>query len=562
MRHSQMSLPSRHSALSTHSVAAAVTGKRASIKGPTLDDMADMLRPDTVLARPPVSMFLKYGIDNPVFDQTVTPPEFVNDLTYTTTVNLVLKDQLRAFLLPSKAKRTATLLQDAEMQTMSAETLRKKKQKWVIDPKGSFSSASDEPLEWTAFNLMSDAVFLVDIVFNFRTGVFTDDCYQEVNMDPKFITWHYLKGWFFVDLVSSIPLDYVSLLISERVYVLRVVHLTKFLALLKLFRLSRLVRYLIHVEENFFFFSRGVYLRMCNTMGMILLIAHWNACLQFFVPRLQGFPDDSWTADLHIQNASWFAQYSWSFFNALSQMLCAGYGGSTPRNLTDMWLTNVGIASGAISYALLLGHVANMIQAMDHTKALHREKMNEVEDYMTYQNFPRRLKNRMRDYFENRYHGRVFDEESILDALSDPLREEVLRYNCRVMVRSVPFLANGDPDFVADLVAVLKQEFYQPGDVIVKQGAIGSKMFFIQSGKVSIVLDDGDVLGIVSEGAYFGELCLIRRTKRQANAIAQTYCNIFTLSTDNFNELLEKYPAVRIAVDAIAEEYFPDEKEV
>lgn len=45
-----------------------------------------------------------------------------------------------------------------------------------------------------------------------------------------------------------------------------------------------------------FFYSSGVYLRLTNYIGLLLLIGHWNACLQFFVPRMQGFPSDSWVA--------------------------------------------------------------------------------------------------------------------------------------------------------------------------------------------------------------------------------------------------------------------------
>ena len=49
--------------------------------------------------------------------------------------------------------------------------------------------------------------------------------------------------------------------------------------------------------------------------------------------------------------------------------------------------------------------------------------MREVEDYMSFRRFPRDLRNRVRDYFERRYRGHVFNEDDILESMSDPLRE-------------------------------------------------------------------------------------------------------------------------------------------
>jgi len=35
---------------------------------------------------------------------------------------------------------------------------------------------------------------------------------------------------------------------------------------------------------------------------MILLLGHWNGCLQFLIPMLQDFPNDSWVSleDLQV----------------------------------------------------------------------------------------------------------------------------------------------------------------------------------------------------------------------------------------------------------------------
>ena len=41
--------------------------------------------------------------------------------------------------------------------------------------------------------------------------------------------------------------------------------------------------------------------------------------------------------------------------------------------------------------------------------------------------------------------------------------QDVINFNCRSLVASVPFFANADPAFVSDVVTKLIYEVFQPG---------------------------------------------------------------------------------------------------
>lgn len=92
--------------------------------------------------------------------------------------------------------------------------------------------------------------------------------------------------------------------------------------------------------------------------------------------------------------------------------------------------------------------------------------MKQVEEYMAYRKLPREMRQRITEYFEHRYQGKFFDEELILGELSEKLREDVINYNCRSLVASVPFFANADSNFVSDVVTKLRYEVFQPGETI------------------------------------------------------------------------------------------------
>lgn len=42
---------------------------------------------------------------------------------------------------------------------------------------------------------------------------------------------------------------------------------------------------------------------------------------------------------------------------------------------------------------------------------------------MSFHKLPADMRQKIHDYYEHRYQGKIFDEESILNELNDPLRE-------------------------------------------------------------------------------------------------------------------------------------------
>ncbi|XP_022687027.1 potassium/sodium hyperpolarization-activated cyclic nucleotide-gated channel 2-like isoform X2 [Varroa jacobsoni] len=379
----------------------------------------------------------------------------------------------------------------------------------VIPLDVAFFSISREP-SLMALSIFSDIVYGVDLVFNFRTGVKISKDPLQFSLDPWVVSKRYFQRWFLVDLISAIPFDLVSLTIvpnqgKDFQPTLRLIHLLKLINLFKLLRFSRLIGYWYGLQENYFLHSSGVYLRICNIGLMMLCVVHWNACLQFLVCVILDFPEKSWVIKHNLRGAAWYEQYIWAMFNASSQMLCIGYGQFNPEIVSDMTLTMMGMIGGATCYALLLGNIASLIQNLDFSTRLRMEQMREVEDYMAYRSLPESMRQKIRDYFDRRYRGKVFDEERILNVLSEPLREMVMRQNCLEALRSVPLFGCStviDDAFISDLVTHLKYEFFQPSDLIIKKGSIGYKMYFLQSGRVHILTDKGPLW--LRDGAYFG----------------------------------------------------------
>ena len=82
-------------------------------------------------------------------------------------------------------------------------------------------------------------------------------------------------------------------------------------------------------------------------------------------------------------------------------------------------------------------------------------------------------------------------------------RQAIVNYNCRELVRAVPFFYDADPDFVSAIITKLDFEVYLEGDVIIREGELGTEMYFLKSGVVSVSCE-GVSTDDLSDGAYFG----------------------------------------------------------
>ena len=130
--------------------------------------------------------------------------------------------------------------------------------------------------------------------------------------------------------------------------------------------------------------------------------------------------------------------------------------------------------------------------------------------------------------------------------------QKILKHNCQELIESVPFFENAPEAFTTAILTRLRFELFLPGEYIVRHGIKGDRMYFIQRGVVEVITADGTVVTHLSEGAHFGEICLLTDEKRVASVKAGTMCDLFSLSNNNFRELLKEFPEMRSFFETVA----------
>jgi monovalent cation:H+ antiporter, CPA1 family len=118
------------------------------------------------------------------------------------------------------------------------------------------------------------------------------------------------------------------------------------------------------------------------------------------------------------------------------------------------------------------------------------------------------------------------------------------------MISRVSLFASLDRKAITEVGKRLRALVALPGEKIVAIGGPPDAMYFIAAGEVKVKAPTFEVT--LKEGDFFGEMGLLTDQPRNADVIADGYCHLLVLYRKDFRDLLEKRPAVRAEIEAVA----------
>jgi voltage-gated potassium channel len=143
--------------------------------------------------------------------------------------------------------------------------------------------------------------------------------------------------------------------------------------------------------------------------------------------------------------------------------------------------------------------------------------------------------------------------------ISTAFADEVRRRDFVVtwgMLARVPLFSHLGASEIADIMRLLRAQTIESGEILVRRGDAASSMYFITAGEVEIELPNQRVR--LSDGTFFGEIALLRRTKRSGTVTATRKTKLLALDAQDFHALIERMPDLAAHVHKTAKERLAD----
>ena len=112
-----------------------------------------------------------------------------------------------------------------------------------------------------------------------------------------------------------------------------------------------------------------------------------------------------------------------------------------------------------------------------------------------------------------------------------------------LLLKSLSIFHDTPETMLAEIAHLLEEQEVEEGTCIVNEGDIGNCMYIIFRGTVK-VHKGSQLLAVLEEKDFFGELSLLDTEKRSASVTAISDCILFRIDQEPFYDVMESCPEV------------------
>ena len=425
----------------------------------------------------------------------------------------------------------------------------------IVDPI-SIAFAAIEEADWfLVTDRLITAIYILDIVKHFVSGY-----HVEINnlaeMRWRAVAMHYVRGWFWLDLIAALPQEVFSVsqlssLKSARLGLIGM-HAMKYA---KLGEFARRLHVHVDLQISPFTVHIGLW------ASLILTWIHFTSCISCWLwvkvgnqdQMLLDFDGQNWGSDFAFdeeqcevssnKSGCLSRYYLRSFRSSIGYLV--GHGQFSGDTWSEEIMIVICSFSGKALYQSFMSYCIHLMMKISKHRTVHYSKSQTLDRFLAMNEVDLDMRFRARKHMElawERYGSH--NEESCMMLLPQRLQSQIHLSKLEPMLKSVPFLHSVSKEFVVRVAAVVKGEAFVIGDYLMQAGELSSEMFFIEEGVVQVETMQHEPLALLGEGAYAGENALFGPVVRSTNIYGFSVGTVLTLCSSDFFEVLQRFPAV------------------
>ena len=439
----------------------------------------------------------------------------------------------------------------------------------------------DEELLTTAWfvDVSVDLYFIMDLVLNFRTAFYYENGVLESS--PSKIVRHYLKGWFMLDFVSCLPVQYVQLMFNsgggdsegpntKTVKLIRLVRLTKLLRLAKIKRL--ILQYDALMDFSWL-------IGLLISLASIVFTTHMLACGWSMVGDFDAMSPDGtivygWKRN-YDTGLNWGRGTS-TQVTAVTRDMKGGSAGYGPSNGMQyiVSMNSVFLGSWAFTgpeytfsmiaqlvvafiYGGLAGLMSTLMAHFSQGEEEYNTKLSALKAWMKARDVNLRDRDRIMSSFNSRHKDAVcFDQAEIMNELPKPLASDISFVLYGRYIAGIPIFKSLGKELHSHISNVVNQELFAKNQTIFEEGSVGTEFYFIMGGEVEVE-SRGRQLGFLGQNAFFGERPFLESMQgnsgenheiRTRTVQATIETEVGYLMLEDMEQIIEHFPELRVRI--------------
>ena len=257
-------------------------------------------------------------------------------------------------------------------------------------------------------DVVVDGFFLADVILSFFTG-YVRKVDGHTEWKRELVVQHYLRGWFLIDLVSILPVNYIQLAVNDSGSDLNSIRMLRFLKLLKLLRLVRVGRILERYESalGVMHATAGNVVQIVKLCVMIFWVGHVLCCFWFMVGEDETNADGSvttgWIEGQGLTASDAYDQYLTSLYWGMTTMTTVGYGDISASTNTEKVYSIISMLIGGFMFGMIIGSLTNIISTANPLEARKKEKLQEIAGWLQIRKVPAHLRSDIYEFYRSLY---------------------------------------------------------------------------------------------------------------------------------------------------------------
>ena len=429
-----------------------------------------------------------------------------------------------------------------------------------------FYSNRRVPGSLKSINVVVELCFVIDLGLGFVTGYRRG---AEVVMDLRLIALNYLRGWFWVDFIASIPLDTLSVLFGDdQLCIAKICKFIQMLKICKVFRMLKMLRVRDVVDEtiDLGWLTPGTS-KMLSIVFVYFLAMHFIGCAFWGVAR---HTENKWDGDVAkyrrfappeaLKDASVGRQILFALHWAVLERASAFLFHPTarPNLLQSVFL--IGVKIVAIAFiAIIIGQVKAVMEEISSDDPDKKAQLKVLDRYLERHAVPQEARTKARAHLIF-MHNRLLTAKytGLLAKLPPRLRTHVeAAARVQVLGRCRTFAPAKKTMALLAVARCMRDELHGPGDHVFDQEAPADGLRVVADGRLFTfqrATPWPKLLVFCGNNDAIGDDCCLHTSAKVwlYGCSAKSHSQVYFVPLSDLLHIVEEYAVFRTAANAAA----------